>query len=101
MADAAVQNDVVTEEESPEKKSRRKLIIIAVIVLLLIGGGLFWWHSSFTENTDDAQVDGVLYQVSSRVVGQVIKVYVEDNQKVNAGDLLLEIDPKDYQVALE
>ena len=102
MADAAVQNnDVVTEEESPEKKSRRKLIVIAVIVVLLIGGGLFWWHSTFTESTDDAQVDGVLYQVSSRVAGQVIKVYVEDNQQVKAGDLLLEIDPKDYQVALE
>ena len=72
-----------------------------MIVLLVIGGALFYWHSTFTESTDDAQVDGDLYQVSSRVTGQVIKVYVEDNQKVKAGDLLVEIDPKDYQVALE
>jgi membrane fusion protein (multidrug efflux system) len=88
-------------EESPEKRSRRKLIIIAVIVLLVLGAGLFYWHSTFSEDTDDAQVDGDLYQVSSRVTGQVIKVYVEDNQEVQAGQVLAEIDPKDYQVALE
>jgi membrane fusion protein (multidrug efflux system) len=89
------------EEESPEKKSRRKLIIIAVVVLLAIGAALFYWHSTFTEDTDDAQVDGDLYQVSARVAGQVVKVYVEDNQAVKAGDLIAEIDPKDFQVALE
>jgi membrane fusion protein (multidrug efflux system) len=89
------------EDESPEKKSRRKLIIIAVVVLLAIGAALFYWHSTFTEDTDDAQVDGDLYQVSARVAGQVIKVYVQDNQAVKAGDLIAEVDPKDYQVALE
>jgi membrane fusion protein (multidrug efflux system) len=95
------QNNDATTEESPEKKSGRKLILFAVVALLVIGAGLFYWHSTFTEDTDDAQVDGDLYQVSSRVTGQVIKVYVADNQKVQAGDLLAEIDPKDYQVALE
>jgi membrane fusion protein (multidrug efflux system) len=89
------------EDESPEKKSRRKLIIIAVVTLLAIGAALFYWHSTFTEDTDDAQVDGDLYQVSSRIAGQVTKVYVEDNQEVKAGDLLAEIDPKDFEVALE
>jgi membrane fusion protein (multidrug efflux system) len=89
------------EDESPEKKSRRKLIVIAVVTLLAIGATLFYWHSTFTEDTDDAQVDGDLYQVSSRIAGQVIKVYVQDNQEVKAGDLLAEIDPKDFEVALE
>ena len=100
MSDETQNNDATTEE-SPEKKSRRKIILFAVLALLVIGAGLFYWHSTFTEDTDDAQVDGDLYQVSSRVTGQVIKVYVEDNQSVRAGDLLAEIDPKDYQVALE
>jgi membrane fusion protein (multidrug efflux system) len=100
LAEETQTNDA-TAEESPEKKSRRKIILFAVLALLVVGGGLFYWHSTFTESTDDAQVDGDLYQVSSRVTGQVIKVYVEDNQRVQAGDLLLEIDPKDYQVALE
>lgn len=91
--------DEVTPQ--PEKSSRRKFIIIAVLIFLVVGAVLFYWHSTFTEDTDDAQVDGNLYQVSSRVTGQVIKVYVDDNQKVQVGQLLAEIDPKDYQVALE
>jgi membrane fusion protein, multidrug efflux system len=87
--------------ESPEKKSRRKFIVIAVLILLVIGGGLFYWHSTFSEDTDDAQVDGDLYEVSSRVTGQVIKVYVQDNQTVQAGQAIADIDPKDYQVAFD
>ncbi len=89
------------DAEPPAKKSRRKFIIIAVVILLVVSAGLFYWHSTFVEDTDDAQVDGDLYQVSSRVVGQVIKVYVEDNQKVQQGQLIAEIDPRDYQVALD
>lgn len=89
------------EEDAPEKKSGRKFIVIAVIILLVIGAGIFYWRSTFSEDTDDAQVDGDLYQVSSRVTGQVVKVYVEDNQQVNVGDPIAEIDPRDYQVALE
>jgi membrane fusion protein, multidrug efflux system len=87
--------------QQPEKSSRRKFIIIAVLIFLVVGAALFYWHSTFSEDTDDAQVDGNLYQVSSRVTGQVIKVYVDDNQTVQQGQLLAEIDPKDYQVALE
>jgi membrane fusion protein, multidrug efflux system len=91
----------VTQEEAPAQKSGRKFIIIAVILLLAIGAGIFYWRSTYTESTDDAQVDGDLYQVSSRVTGQVIKVYVEDNQRIDVGQPIAEIDPKDYQVALE
>lgn len=91
----------VIDEEVPEQKSGRKFIVIAVIIFLLIGAGIFYWRSTFTEDTDDAQVDGDLYQVSSRITGQVIKVYVDDNQQVKIGDPIAEIDPKDYQVALE
>lgn len=90
-----------TAPEQPEKKGKRRVIVIAVLVLLALGAGLFYWRSTFTEDTDDAQVDGDLYQVSSRVSGQVIKVYVEDNQQVTAGTVIAEIDPKDYDVALQ
>ena len=89
------------DEEAPAQKSSRKFIIIAVVILLVIGASIFYWRSTFTESTDDAQVDGDLYQVSSRVTGQVIKVFVDDNQTVKQGDPIAEIDPKDYQVALE
>jgi membrane fusion protein (multidrug efflux system) len=89
------------DDVQPQKKSGRKFVVIAVIILLVIGAGIFYWRSTFSEDTDDAQVDGDLYQVSSRVTGQVIKVYVEDNQEVQIGAPIAEIDPRDYQVALE
>jgi membrane fusion protein (multidrug efflux system) len=101
LSDETQNKNEATSEESPEKNSRRKFVIIAVVILLVIGAGLFYWRSTYTEDTDDAQVDGDLYQVSSRVTGQVIRVYIDDNQEVQAGQAIAEIDPKDYQVALE
>jgi membrane fusion protein (multidrug efflux system) len=101
-ADSSKKQEYEQEEsESPGKKSRRRFLIFAVVILLALIAALFYWHSTFYESTDDAQVDGDLYQVSSRVAGQVIKVYVEDNQTVQAGAPIADIDPKDYQVALE
>ena len=67
--------------------------MIGVVLLLVLGAVFFYWRSTFTEDTDDAQVDGNLYQVSSRIAGHVVKVYVEDNQQVQQGQLLVEIDP--------
>jgi membrane fusion protein, multidrug efflux system len=93
--------EATSEDELVEEKSNKKGIIIAVVVVLVIVAGLFYWRSTFSEDTDDAQVDGDIYQVSSRVSGQVVKVYVEDNQQVTAGQPLAEVDPKDYQVAVD
>ncbi len=87
--------------ETPAAKARRTFLIVLVVLLLVLVAGFFYWRSTFTENTDDAQVDGDLYQVSARVSGQIIKVNVTDNQKVNQGDVIADIDPRDYQVALE
>jgi membrane fusion protein (multidrug efflux system) len=89
------------DDETPEKKSGRKFIVIGVVLLLVVLGGLYYWHSTFSEDTDDAEVDGNLYQVSSRVAGQVIRVDFKENEQVQAGQVLAEIDPKDYQVLLE
>jgi membrane fusion protein (multidrug efflux system) len=88
-----------TEIEVP-RSSRRGIIIAAVVVVVLIALGV-WWHSTFSEDTDDAQVNGHLIQVSARISGQVIKVDVEENQVVKAGDPIAELDPRDYQVAVE
>lgn len=90
-----------TPEESPAKKTGRKVIIASVLLLLVLAACLFYYRSTFTEDTDDAQVDGDIYQVSSRIAGQVIAVYAKENSPVRKGDLIAEIDPKDYQVALE
>ena len=88
-------------EAPPKDNSRKKIIGVAIVLVLIIGAALYYWHSTYTEDTDDAQVDGNLYQVSSRVVGQVVHVDVEEEQFVHQGEPIAEVDPKDLQVALE
>jgi membrane fusion protein (multidrug efflux system) len=88
-----------TEIEAPPSR-RRGILVAAILVVALIALGI-WWHSTFSEDTDDAQVNGHLIQVSARISGQVIKVDVEENQVVKAGDPIAELDPRDYQVAVE
>jgi membrane fusion protein, multidrug efflux system len=75
-------------------------VVIAIIVLLIIGFFAYRYFTSY-ESTDDAQVDGHVNSVSARVSGHVIKLNVQDNQYVQAGTVLVEIDPADYQVAYE
>jgi membrane fusion protein (multidrug efflux system) len=75
-------------------------VVIAIVVLLVIGFFAYRYFTSY-ESTDDAQVDGHINSISARVTGHVIKLNVEDNQMVHAGDVLAEIDPADYQVAYE
>jgi membrane fusion protein, multidrug efflux system len=81
-------------------RRRRNLVILVVAVVLVIGGIFLWRYFSSYESTDDAQADVHLYPVSARVSGYVVKVNVEDNQWVEKGTVLVEIDPTDYQVAL-
>ncbi len=87
--------------EKPRPRPRRQFVIFGVVVALMVGAALFWWHSTFYEETDDAQVSGHLIQISSRIAGQVSKVNVEENQYVEAGTVLAEIDPRDFEVAAE
>ena len=76
--------------------------LLALGALLLIAGGFFLWrYFDSYESTDDAQVDVHLYPVSARVSGYVTRVNVDDNQYLNEGTVLVEIDPKDYEVAVE
>jgi membrane fusion protein (multidrug efflux system) len=91
--------DTTTEVAAP--RSRRRGIIIVVVAIILVAGLAFWWHSTFSEDTDDAQVNGHLIQVSSRIAGQVQKVYVDENQMVKKGDPIVDLDPRDLQVAVE
>jgi membrane fusion protein, multidrug efflux system len=80
-------------------RSRVRLYLISGLVFLV--AGLFLWrYISSYESTDDAQVDVHLYPVSARISGYVINVNLDDNQYVERGTVLVEIDPKDYQVAV-
>jgi len=95
------QSEPDEDNEMAQPPSRRRAFVAIVIVLLVVVAVALWWHSTFTENTDDAQVNGHLIQVSSRIGGQVLKVDVQENQLVKAGDAIAELDPADYQVAVE
>lgn len=82
-------------------KNRNKTVILIVVILMVLAGGFFLWrYFSTYESTDDAQVDVHLYPVSARVSGYVVKVNVNDNQWVQQGTVLAEIDPKDFEVAV-
>jgi len=84
----------------PKKRSYKRWIFLASFVVLAVAGVFLWHYFSGFESTDDAQVDVHLYPVSARISGYIQKVHVEDNQWVNEGSTLVEIDPEDYEVAL-
>jgi len=82
-------------------KRRRTIFIGAVIALLVALGCIAWWiHSGTYESTDDAQVDAHLNPVAARVQGTVSAVYVEDDQAVQAGQPLVDLDTRDLEVSL-
>ena len=86
----------------PKRKRGRIRIIGAILLVVLVVAGYFLWrYFSSYESTDDAQVDGHLNAISARINGQVSEVLVEEEQIVKAGDVLVRIDPRDYQVAVE
>jgi membrane fusion protein (multidrug efflux system) len=80
--------------------ARARWIVLAVVVAAIVVVTA-WWHYADRESTDDAQIDGHIVPVSPRVGGTVVAVKVADNQFVDAGTILVEIDPRDYQVAVE
>ena len=81
-------------------KRRRNILILAAVLVVIVSGVLLWRYLSTYESTDDAQADIHLYPVSARISGYVVKVNVDDNQWVQQGTVLVEIDPKDYEVAV-
>ncbi len=78
----------------------RRLLVIGGVVLVAALVGLFLYYRN-RESTDDAQVDGHITPVSSKIYGRVAQVLVDDNQAVKAGQVLVRIDPRDYQAALD
>ena len=83
-------------------RTRLRTALLILIPLFVVAGSiLLWRYFASYESTDDAQVDVHLYPVSARVSGYVVKVNVTDNQYVQQGAVLVEIDPRDYQVAVD
>jgi membrane fusion protein (multidrug efflux system) len=90
-------------ERSPRKWSwkRYRVPLLIAGVAVALAGILLERHLARYETTDDAQIDAHLYAISARIPGHVTKVHIEDNQYVHRGDVLVELDPTDYELALE
>lgn len=96
----ATERDFHTRPSRAQSPGFRIAVLIALVVLLVVGFFVYRYFTSY-ESTDDAQVDGHINSVSARISGHVIKLNVQDNQYVQAGTVLVEIDRTDYQVAYE
>jgi len=87
-------------DAAPRKRAQVLAIYVVVALIVIVAGILLYRYFASYESTDDAQIDGYIYPVSSRVPGYVVRVTVDDNQLVQAGTVLAQLDPKDYDVAL-
>ena len=94
--------------EASDKKpmSRGKKLLYWLVGLLVLGalvtaGVLYWLHSRHYETTDDAYIDGNISQIAAQVGGRVTRIAFQDNQEVRAGQVLLELDPRDFQMRLD
>jgi membrane fusion protein, multidrug efflux system len=99
----APKTELQATERVPKRRIASRLAFVLVFALVVAGGTTWWFHSLGYQSTDDAQIDGHLDAVSARISGTVtfINPQVEDNHLVEAGTLLLELDPRDYQAELE
>jgi membrane fusion protein (multidrug efflux system) len=100
VSSASSRSDPRTGGATIRNKRNLRLYLAGGSLVLLVAGLLSWRYLSSYESTDDAQVDVHLYPVSPRISGYVIKVNVDDNEYVEKGRVLVEIDPKDYEVAV-
>ena len=92
-------NEEKVKKQLPKGFKRTVLISAITIALVLIFGSVY--YGSLFEATDDAYVENHTVQVSPKVAGQIVSVFVTDNQHVKDGDLVAQIDDKDYVVKLE
>jgi membrane fusion protein (multidrug efflux system) len=94
-------NESVRTASPQPRKSSRTLVILGVFLVLAAAGIYLWVHSLNRVSTDDAQVDDHIIPVSSKIYGKISEVLIDDNQQVKAGQVLVRIDPRDFQVKLD
>jgi membrane fusion protein, multidrug efflux system len=89
------------DEARPQPRSRALLVVLGGGLILAAVALGFWLHYRYRVSTDDAQVDGHIDPIAARISGSVLAVLVDDNQPVKAGQVLVRIDPRDYQVKVD
>lgn len=95
--------ELPVEPEAPKGLANpkvRRLVVAGSVALAAVLAGLFFYYHN-RESTDDAQVDGHITPIASKIYGRVEKVLVDDNQAVKAGQVLAKLDPRDYQAAVD
>ncbi|HWB86256.1 MAG TPA: HlyD family secretion protein [Bryobacteraceae bacterium] len=93
--------DLTESKKRRRPRSRTFLYTGGVLLVLALAGAALWLHMRNRESTDDAQVNGHISPISSKISGTVLDVLVNDNQSVKAGQVLLRLDPRDYQVRVD
>ena len=97
------------EERKPKKSWGRRIrehpigFLLFFVVLVGLGIGIYFLMQYFSsyEDTDDAQIDGNIYAITSRIAGTITAVHVEDNDRVKKGEVLVELDPRDYRASVD
>ena len=91
---------VQAKAAAPARGRRRAAMVLALLVLLgALAGGTYWYLTRNQESTDDAFVDGNFVQISPQVSGRIAALHITDNQRMQKGDLMIEIDPRDFIAA--
>jgi membrane fusion protein (multidrug efflux system) len=99
---ATSQNTVKTVPEAPRTGSRFRIAALVVLFLLLVAGAIaVYLHYQYRVSSDDANVDGHITAIAPKISGNVLEVAVLDNQAVKAGQVLVRIDPRDYQARVD
>jgi membrane fusion protein (multidrug efflux system) len=103
--DSGIEPQQATQGDGTRRKGpRRRILALVAAGLALVGlavGIPYYLYAISHESTDDAFIDGHIIAISPRVSGHVARVHVTDNQQVTAGDLLVELDPRDFQARLD
>ena len=103
LTDSPVRAAAPEQRSQPgSRESPLRLVVLLLVAGIVVTGAVVWWiHAGTYESTDDAQVNAHLNAISSRVAGTVTAVYVEENQFVKQGQVIAELDPRDFQNALD
>jgi membrane fusion protein (multidrug efflux system) len=88
------------KSDADRARKRRFAVFGAVLLVAALAGGGYWWSVRDLESTDDAVIDGSTVAIQPRIEGTVLRVAFGDNQTVKAGDVLLELDPRDAEARL-
>jgi membrane fusion protein (multidrug efflux system) len=95
-----ISTDEPAANEPVKKRRQRTLAAVAALIVAAAAGAYYFWFVVPFESTDDAFLEGHVIPMASQVSGRVAQLLVQDNQEVQRGDLILEIDPRDYEAKL-